>query len=65
MAVVASLGAAPFVIVVIPLFISLLEGIMPSIVVALTILVVMSTAMSWVTMHLLSWLARRWLYAAK
>ena len=65
MAVVASVGAAPFVLILIPLLISTLEGIVPPIVVALIILVIMSTAMTWGTMPLLSWLARRWLYPVK
>jgi antibiotic biosynthesis monooxygenase (ABM) superfamily enzyme len=65
MAVVASIGAAPFVLVVIPLLISFLEGIVPSFVIALVILLVMSVAMTWVTMPFLTWLARRWLYPIK
>ena len=39
--------------------------VVPSILVGLLILVIMSTAMSWSTMPLLSWLARRWLYPVK
>ncbi len=62
MAVVASLGAAPFVLALIPLLVSFLQGVVPSIVVALIILVVMSTAMTWVTMPLLTRLSSRWLY---
>ena len=65
MAVVASVGAAPFGLILIPLLISSLEGVVPPIVVALIILMVMSTAMTWGTMPLLSWLARRWLYPVK
>ena len=65
MAVVASVGAAPFVLILIPLLISSLEGVVPPIVVALIILMIMSTAMTWGTMPLLSWLARRWLYPVK
>ena len=65
MAVVASIGAAPFVLIVIPLLISFLAGIVPSFVVALIILFVMSVAMTGVTMPLLSWLARPWLYPTR
>ena len=65
MAVVASFGAAPFVLVLIPLLVSVLQGVVPSIVVALLILVIMSTAMTWVTMPLLTRLAGRWLYPTK
>ena len=65
MALVASVGAAPFVLVLIPLLIALLDGVVPPIVVALIILVIMSTAMTWGTMPVLSWLARRWLYPTK
>ena len=62
MAVVASFGAAPFVLVVIPLLVSFLSGVLPSIGIALIILLVMTTSMTWVTMPLLSRIARRWLY---
>lgn len=65
MAVVASLGASPFVLVVIPLLVSYLQGIVPSLVIALLILVIMSTAMTWVTMPLLTRLFSRWLYPTK
>ena len=65
MAVVASLGAAPFVMVVIPLLVQYLNGVLPSIGISLLILLVMSFAMTWVTMPLLTRLARRWLYPTK
>ena len=65
MAVVASFGASPFVLVLIPLLVSFLQGVVPSIVIALLILVVMSTAMTWVTMPLLTRLSSRWLYPTK
>jgi len=62
MAVVACFGAAPFVLIVIPLLVQYLHGVLPSIGISLVILLVMSFAMTWVTMPLLSRLARRWLY---
>ena len=62
MAVVASFGAAPFVLVVIPLMVQYLNGVLPSIGISVVILLVMSFAMTWVTMPMLSRLARRWLY---
>lgn len=65
MAVVASFGAAPFVLVLIPLLVSYLQGVVPSIVVAVLILVVMSTAMTWVTLPLLTRLSSPWLYPTK
>ncbi|MCZ6615409.1 MAG: antibiotic biosynthesis monooxygenase [Chloroflexi bacterium] len=65
MAVVASLGAAPFVMIVIPLLVQYLNGVLPSIGISLLILLVMSFAMTWVTMPLLTRLARRWLYPTK
>lgn len=65
MAVVATIGASPFVLVFIPFLIAVLDGVVPPIVVALIILFVMSIAMTWGTMPLLSWLARRWLYPVK
>ena len=65
MAVVASFGAAPFVLIVIPLLVRSLHGVLPSIGISLVILLVMSFAMTWVTMPLLSRLARRWLYPTR
>ncbi len=65
MAVVASLGAAPFVLVVIPLLVEYLHGVLPSIGISLVILLVMSFAMTWVTMPMLTRLASRWLYPTK
>ena len=65
MAVVASFGAAPFVMIVIPLLVRYLNGVLPSIGISLVILLVMSFAMTWVTMPLLSRLASRWLYPTK
>ena len=65
MAVIATTGALPFVLVFIPFLIAVLDGVVPPIVVALIILFVMSIAMTWGTMPLLSWLARRWLYPVK
>ncbi len=65
MAVVASFGAAPFVLVVIPLLVQYLHGVLPSIGISLVILLVMSFAMTWVTMPMLTRLARRWLYPTK
>ena len=65
MAVVASFGAAPFVLVVIPLMVQYLNGVLPSIGISIAILLVMSFAMTWVTMPLLTRLARRWLYPTK
>jgi len=62
MAVVASFGAAPFVLVVIPLLVRYLNGVLPAIGISLVILLVMSFAMTWVTMPLLTRLARHWLY---
>ena len=62
MAVVAMLGAAPFVLVVIPLLVQYLNGVLPSIGISIVILLVMSFAMTWVTMPTLTRLARRWLY---
>ena len=65
MAVVATLGAAPFVLVVIPLLVQYLHGVLPSIGISIVILLVMSFAMTWVTMPFLTRLARRWLYPTK
>ena len=65
MAVVAAFGAAPFVLVVIPLLVQYLHGVLPSIGISILILLVMSLAMTWVTMPLLTRLARRWLYPTK
>ena len=65
MAVVASLGAAPFVLVVIPLLVQYLHGVLPSIGISLVILLVMGFAMTWGTMPLLTRLARRWLYPTR
>ena len=65
MAVVASFGAAPFVLIVIPLLVQYLHGVLPSIGISLVILLVMSFTMTWVTMPLLSRLGRRWLYPTK
>jgi len=65
MAVVATIGASPFVLVLIPFLIGVLQGVVPPIVVALIIVFVMSIAMTWGTMPLLSWLGRRWLYPVK
>ena len=65
MAVVATIGAFPFVLVFIPFLIAVLDGVVPPIVVALIILFVMSIAMTWGTMPLLSWLARWWRYPVK
>ena len=61
MAVVACFGAAPFVLIVIPLLVKYLHGVLPAIGLSLVILLVMSFAMTWVTMPLLARLARRWL----
>ena len=63
--VVAAFGAAPFVMVVIPLLVRYLDGLLPSIGISIFILVVMSITMTWVTMPLLTRLARRWLYPTK
>ena len=65
MAVVATFGAAPFVLVVIPLLVRYLHGLLPSIGISIVILLVMSFAMTWVTMPLLTRLTRRWLYPTK
>ena len=65
MAAVASLGAAPFVLVVIPLLVQYLHGVLPSIGISIIILLVMSFAMTWVTMPLFTRLARRWLYPTR
>ena len=65
MAVVASFGAAPFVMIVIPLLVRYLNGVLPSIGISLVILLVMSFAMTWVTMPLLTRLAGRWLYPTR
>ena len=65
MAVVAAFGAAPFVMVVIPLLVQFLDGILPSIGISIFLLVVRSTTMTWVTMPLLTRLARRCPYPAK
>ena len=65
MAIIATLGASPFVLIVIPLLVTYLRGLVPSIVISLLILMVMSTAMTWVTMPLLSRAASRWLYPTK
>ena len=65
MAVVATFGAAPFVLIVIPLLVKYLNGVLPSIGISIAILLVMSFAMTWVTMPLLTRLARRWLYPTK
>ena len=65
MAVVAAFGAAPFVLIVIPLMVKYLNGVLPSIGISIAILLVMSFAMTWVTMPALTRLARRWLYPTK
>ncbi len=65
MAIVATLGAAPFVLVVIPLLVQYLHGVLPSIGISIIILLVMSFAMTWVTMPLLTRIARRWLYPTR
>ncbi len=65
MAIVATFGAAPFVLVVIPLLVQYLRGVLPSIGISIVILLVMSFTMTWVTMPLLTRLARRWLYPTK
>ena len=65
MAVVATLGAAPFVLVVIPLLVQYLHGLLPSIGISIVILFVMSFAKTWVTMPVLTRLARRWLYPTR
>ena len=65
MAVIATFGAAPFVLIVIPLLVQYLHGVLPSIGISIVILLVMSFAMTWVTMPLLARLARRWLYPTK
>ena len=65
MAVIATFGAAPFVLIVIPLMVQYLHGVLPSIGISIVILLVMSFAMTWVTMPLLTRLARRWLYPTK
>ncbi len=65
MAVVATFGAAPFVLIVIPLLVRYLNGVLPSIGISIVILLVMSFAMTWVTMPLLTRLTRRWLYPTK
>ena len=65
MAVIATFGAAPFVLIVIPLMVQYLHGVLPSIGISIVILLVMSFAMTWVTMPLLARLARRWLYPTK
>ncbi len=65
MAIVATLGAAPFVLVVIPLLVQYLHGVLPSIGISIVILLVMSFAMTWVTMPLLTRLVRRWLYPTR
>ena len=64
-AIVAAFGAAPFVMVVIPLLVQFLDGVLPSIGISIVLLVVMSTAMTWVTMPLMARLARPWLYPTK
>ena len=65
MAVIATFGAAPFVLIVIPLLVQYLHGVLPSIGISIVILLVMSFAMTWVTMPLLARLARPWLYPTK
>ena len=65
MAVLATLGASPFVLVLIPVLISSLGRILPPVVISLIILLIMSVSMTWVTMPLLAWLARRWLYPVR
>ena len=65
MALVATLGASPFVLVVIPLLVQYLHGVLPSIGISIVILLVMSFAMTWVTMPLFTRLARRWLYPTR
>ena len=65
MAVVTTIGASPFVLVFIPFLIAVLDEVVLPIVVALISLFIMSIAMTWGTMPLLSWLARRWLYPVK
>ena len=65
MAVIATFGAAPFVLIVIPLMVQYLHGVLLSIGISIVILLVMSFAMTWVTMPLLARLARRWLYPTK
>ena len=65
MAVIATLGAAPFVMVVIPLIATFLHALVPAIAISVMILLVMSFAMTWVTMPLLSRLTRSWLYPTR
>lgn len=65
MAIVATFGAAPFVLILIPLLIFALDDIVPPVIVSLIILLLMSVAMTWVTMPLLTRLVRRWLYPTK
>ena len=62
MAVTASFGAAPFVLVVIPLLVQHLNEVLPSIDIFLVILLVVANDMTSRTMSLLSHLARRWFY---
>ena len=65
MAMVASFGAAPFVLIVIPLLVAYLHDVLPSIGISFLILLVMSFAMTWVTMPILTRIAGRWLYPTK
>ena len=65
MAVVTTLGVAPFVLVLIPILIALLSDIMPPVLVSLMILLLMSVSMTWVIMPLFTRLARWWLYPTK
>ena len=65
MAVISTFAVAPFVLVLIPVLIALLDDIMPPVLVSLIILLVMSVTMTWVAMPLFTRLARWWLYPTK
>ena len=65
MAVVTTLGVAPFVLVLIPILIALLSDIMPPVLVSLMSLLLKSVSMTWVIMPLFTRLARWWLYPTK
>jgi len=62
MAIVAFAGAAPIVLVVLPLMASFLDGVLPLIGISFINLLLMASTMTWVTMPTLTKFTRRWLY---